>query len=52
MSNLNNAEPIYINNQYKELVQLLLSTNRIEDIDKATKDRAYCKQLMQEFQIE
>ena len=34
-----------------QLIQLLLSANRIEDIDRATKDKAYCEELMKEFGI-
>jgi len=35
-----------------KLVQLLLSAGRVDDIDKATKDKAYCEELMKEFEIE
>ena len=35
-----------------KLVQLLLADGRVDDIDKVTKDKAYCKQLMREFEIE
>lgn len=35
-----------------KLVQLLLSAGRVEDVDKATKDKVYCNQLMREFNIE
>ena len=35
-----------------KLVQLLLSNGRLEDIDKVTKDKAYCKQLMEEFELD
>ena len=34
------------------LIQVLLSAGRVHDIDKATKDKVYCKKLMQEFEIE
>ena len=35
-----------------KLIQLLLSSGRVDDINKVTKDKAYCKQLMKEFEIE
>lgn len=35
-----------------KLVQLLLSAGRVEDIDKVTKDKVYCNQLLKEFNIE
>lgn len=35
-----------------KLIQALLSAGRVEDIDKVTKDKAYCEQLMKEFEIE
>ena len=35
-----------------KLIQVLLSAGRVDDIDKVTKDKTYCNQLMQEFKIE
>ena len=35
-----------------KLIQLLLSAGRVEDVDKITKDKLYCSQLLKEFKIE
>ncbi|MBR5127553.1 MAG: hypothetical protein IKU69_03895 [Roseburia sp.] len=35
-----------------KLIQALLSAGRVDDINKVTKDKDYCNQLMQEFEIE